>query len=139
MAKYRSYERNEMKRSEGVHPIWRGIGCIILIVIPIMAFLGSLLIIQQGQANKWPLPPEIMGRVQLPAWLYNYAITRQFAQPVASVDNLYAILLFTIVMTLLAFGVLAVIYAWTYKAVGPSRYTPLDAPEVEREAKRRRR
>ena len=138
MAKYRSYERKEVTRSHEIHPIWRGIGCIILIVIPIMAYLASTLLVQQGIKDNWPMPADLMGHPQLPDWLYRFAVTRQFAQPIASVDNLYALIAGTVLLTILAFGVLAVIYGWSYRIVGPSRYSPLDAPEVDRQARRRR-
>lgn len=138
MAKYRSYERQPVERTREIHPVWRGIGCIILILIPIMAYLGTTLLVQQGVKDQWPMPTDLMGHPQLPPWLYQFAFTRQFAQPISSVDNLYAIVTGTILLTILAFGVLALIYSWSYKAVGPGRYTPLDAPEVDRTARRRR-
>jgi hypothetical protein len=138
MTKYRSFERKPIERPHEIHPIWRGIGCIIMILIPIMAFLGTTLLIQQGIKEQWPMPADLMGHPKLPDWMYMLAVTRQFAEPVASVDNLYALIAGTVLISILAFGVLAVIYSWSYKAVGPRRYTPLDAPEVDREARRRR-
>jgi hypothetical protein len=139
MAKYKSYERKEIRRTHEIHPIWRGIGCIILIIIPIMAYLATTVLIQQGQKDQWAMPSDLMGHPQLPPWLYQFAFTRQFAAPIASVNNLYALIAGTFLLTILAFGILAVIYGWSYRVVGPSRFTPLDAPEVDRQAKRRRR
>jgi hypothetical protein len=139
MAKYRSYERQEVKRAYEIHPVWRGIGCIILILIPVMAYLASTVLIQRGIEDSWSMPSDLMGHPQLPAWLYRFAFTRQFAAPIASVDNLYALIVGTLLITILAFGILAVVYGWSYRVIGPRRYTPLDAPEVERQAKRRRR
>jgi hypothetical protein len=138
MAKYRSFERQEAQRSREIHPIWRGIGCIILILIPIMAYLSATLLIQQGIRENWPIPADLLGYPQLPPWLYQFAFTRQFAEPISSTANLYALITFTFLLTIAAFGVLAVIYSFTYRLIGPSRYSRLDAPEAEKEARRRR-
>lgn len=139
MAKYRSYERKEIQPTRGTHPVWRGIGCIILILVPILAYLGALLILERGQQDQWAFPPELMGYPQLPAWAFRFAVLGPAAGAVAGANNLYITLLLTVTLTLIAFGVLALIYSWMYKVVGPSRYSPLDAPEVGRGTKRYRR
>jgi hypothetical protein len=139
MAKYRSYERKEIQPIRGTHPIWRGIGCIILILVPILAYLGALLILERGQQEGWAFPPELMGYPQVPAWAFRFAVLGPAVGAFAGANNLYITLLLTVTLTLIAFGVLALIYSWMYKVVGPSRYSPLDAPEVGRGTKRYRR
>jgi len=140
LAKYRSYERKEIEPVRGrTHPIWRGIGCIILVLVPILAYLGAQLILQEGQENQWVFPPELMGYPQLPAWAFRFATLRPVAEGIAGANNLLITLFLTAILTLLTFGVLALIYSWAYKVVGPSRYSPLDAPEVGRGTKRYRR
>lgn len=139
MAKYRSYERKEYLRPEGVHPIWRGIGCILLVAIPIMSYLGALLIVQNGLKNKWPFPPELMGYPQMPAWALGWAVTHPAAVAIAAQQNLYLIITLTALLMVAGFAVIWFIYAWVYKVTGPNRYTPLDAPEVGRGSKRYRR
>jgi hypothetical protein len=139
MAKYRSYERQEIKRVRETHPIWRGIGCIILILVPILAYLSALLIVERGQQEQWSFPPELVGYPQLPPWVLRVAVLRPAVDALSGANNLYITLLLTVILTLIAFGVLALIYSWIYKAVGPSRYSPLDAPEVGRGTKRYRR
>jgi hypothetical protein len=139
MAKYRSYERQEIKRVRETHPIWRGIGCIILILVPILAYLSALVILERGQQEGWPFPPELMGYPQVPAWTFGIAVLRPAVDALTGANNLYITLLLTVVLTLIVFGVLALIYSWTYKVVGPRRYSPLDAPEVGRGTKHYRR
>ena len=138
MAKYRSYERKEVEKPQGIHPIWRGIGCIMLIAVPIMAYLGALLIMQQGLKAQWPFPPELMGTVQLPAWTLSVAFTHPAAVAIMAQQNLYLLLTLTVLLMVAGFVVIWVIYAWVWRAAGPSRYTRLDAPEV-RSSKRYRR
>ncbi len=139
MAKYRSYERKEFRKPEGIHPIWRGIGCVMLVLIPIMAYLGALLIIQNGIKANWPFPPELMGNPQLPAWTLRLALTRPAALAIEAQTNLYMLITLTVLLMIAGFAVIFFVYAWVYKAAGPSRYTPLDAPEVGRGSKRYRR
>lgn len=73
-SKYREYQphrgisREERKR---IHPVWRGVGCILMILIPIIAFAaGSVLLDMNGRNNWFPLPADLVARPG--HFLYNY-------------------------------------------------------------------
>jgi hypothetical protein len=132
MGKYGSFKQQPFKRPYEVHPIWRGIGCIMMILIPLVSIVGSLVLIDTGQKQGWPLPYELMGNPRFPAMAYQIPVIEDLARSISSVNNLYAIAVFSIVFMILGFAIISLVYSFAFKAVGPSRYTPLDAPEVPR-------
>jgi hypothetical protein len=132
MGKYGSFKQEAYKRPYEVHPIWRGIGCIMMVLIPLVSIVGALVIIDSGTKEGWPFPPEIMGYPRLPSLAYNIPVIDSVARTISSVNNLYAIVLFSIVFMLAGFAVIALVYSSAFKVMGPPRYTPLDAPDVPR-------
>jgi len=126
MGKYDSYnpQSYKAKRSEGVHPVWRGIGCLFMILIPIMAFAGAVLLVQANLEQRWlPTPYELAQPVSLPYF--------------GSVNYLYAYLLVAVILSLIGFALLSVVYALVYNLVGPSQYGPVDSPPLRRQKRRR--
>lgn len=103
-----------------VHPIWRGIGCIFMLLLPVMSFVGAYLIIRENFRQGW---------VALPA-----SLLRSFSIP--SFGTVYlADIALTLVFIIMGFGILTVGYAFLYRLIGPPRFGPLDAPPLK---KRRR-
>jgi hypothetical protein len=127
MTKYTHYSRRpEMaERPWKVHPIWRGIGCIMAIIIPIMSYASAVLLVQQNQQQGWlPLPRELAGTIYLPI--------------LGNVPYLYANLIVTLVLMLIGYGILTTMYALLYKVIGPPSLGPLDAPPVRHTPGKRR-
>jgi hypothetical protein len=132
MGKYGSFKQEAFKRPYEVHPVWRGIGCILMVLIPLVSIVGAIVLIDEGTKKGWPFPIELMGYLHLPALAYKIPIISDIANPISSVNNLLAIIVFSVVFMILGFGIISLVYSFAYKAMGPSRYTPLDAPEVPR-------
>lgn len=130
------YDRKpEDKRRWKVHPIWRGIGCILLIVVPIVSFF--LARFYMAYVNIFPLPRELLRPVILP--FYNIAVIDKIIYRINDFFGgqlLYGDLFFTIIFIALGFGVLSIIYGMIYRMIGPPRYGPLDAPEQKRNRRR---
>jgi len=127
MTKYTQYSRRpEMEeRPWKVHPIWRGIGCIMAIIIPIMSYAGAVLLVQLNQQQGWlPVPRELTSTIYLPF--------------LGNVPSLYANLIVTLVLMLIGYGILTTLYAMLYRVIGPPSLGPLDAPPVRRTPGKRR-
>lgn len=124
MGKYRpSYVLRESKPKRWkIHPIWRGIGCILLVVFPIIAFAGSSILVRENFEKRW---------IAIPADLLRF-ITVPFLDRVYVADILGAVVLMVI-----GFALLTIIYAFIYRLVGPPQYGPTDVPP-ETYRKRRR-
>ncbi len=109
-----------------IHPIWRGIGCLMMILIPIMSYAGASLLVQANIARRWvPIPAELARSINVPF--------------LGDVRYLLAILALAVFLSLVGFGVLTAVYSVVYKVLGPPQYGPLDAPPLRRTAARRRR
>lgn len=138
MGKYSKYDvRQAPPRKWKVHPIWRGIGCILLILLPVLSYVGAVSIVQENKTQHWfNVPKEMAGTV-------NSALAQKM--PSMS-DFLYSLprvntmdLLVTVALLIVGFGILTVIGSFFYSAMGPSRYTSLDSPPVGRSPHRRPR
>jgi hypothetical protein len=126
MSKYDKFSPRSRieKRPWDIHPVWQGIGCVMMILIPIMAYAGAVLLVQENITQKWvPMPPEMLRTVQIPN--------------LTSVDHLYGNLLVAALLAFLGFGLLFAIYSMVYSIVGPPRYGPLDAPPMRYKKKKR--
>jgi len=125
----------EEARPWKVHPIWRGFGCVMILIIPIMSYAGASLLIQMNTEQNWgfPIPYEFSRTVEV-----------NIPSPVAeipslywSVPNLYANLMLGFLLMLIGFGLLMVFYAVIYSMMGPSRLGPLDAKPVRSTPKKK--
>ena len=125
MGRYRSYTRQEVKeRPWEVHPIWRGLGCILIILIPIMSYAAAVVVVHENLVNKWvDLPPELTGFLVTP-----YLGVRVFFAEIAA----------TLLFMFIGYGILVLIYSIMYRIVGPPRYGPLDSPPIRRQSTRRK-
>jgi hypothetical protein len=115
------------KRPWKVHPIWRGIGCIIMLVAPVIAYAGATVLIDLNAENDWvTIPYELMQPVRI-------------ASLDMTVDRLYGTLILAGLLLILGFALIISIYGVIYGLMGPPRYGPLDADPNKDIPRRRRR
>ncbi len=126
MGKYDKFSRPVQVRERPwqVHPIWRGIGCLLMVIIPIMAYAGADLLVKANLENGWLAVP--------------YELTTTVVIPFVnlSVPNLYAILLVAALLAIIGFGVLTIFNAIIYRIARPSRLDLLNAPPERRKPRR---
>jgi hypothetical protein len=129
MGKYTSYSKKELPPKGKTHEIWSGFGCVIMLVIPVISIAASVLTIDWIIDAKFNIIPRgLMGFPQLPAIVYKSEGLSFLLLWMTKVKNLYAYGAMSLFYILFIGGVMSVIYAAVYRAIGPSRYTPLDAP-----------
>ena len=127
MNKYSQYDgRLRTKaRTYTIHPIWRGIGCILMLLIPVLSFAGAIALVQQNLKKQWFfIPFELSQPVFIPGY--------------GSVNYLFAYILIAVLLMLLGFGLMIVVYSLAYKFIGPPQYTPLDSPPIRQSPSKRR-
>jgi len=139
MGKYSKYTRQIPPRSREAHPVWRGIGCILILIAPLLSFAGAALVVNYGLSQGWPIPPELLGHIKFPDWVWKIPFLASIAAPIASYNNLKAVLAFFVVVLVLLMGFYSTIYAFIYQGLGPPRYTAIDAPPSRRRTKRYKR
>ena len=116
-AQWRRPPRKE--RPWRIHPIWRGIGCLMIVLIPIFSFLVADALVEANFVERWATVP--------------YELTGPPAYP-----YLFAKLFLTVVVAVVIYAVYTLFYMIMYSVSGPSRYGPLDAPPMKRKARPRR-
>lgn len=103
-----------------VHPIWRGIGCLLLIIVPVISYVLADLLVKENLRQRW------------------LAIPRELAGP-ASNPYLFSKILLAVVVAVVIFGVFTVLYSLIFSLAGPPRYGPYDSPPPKRRARPRSR
>jgi hypothetical protein len=110
MSNYSRYstEPKDRKELRKIHPVWRGIGCVLIVLIPGVSYIiGSLLV---DARDKYPwviIPPDI--------------ILKQYSDPFIFVRLIYAG-----VITFILFVIIAIVTFLITAIFGPPRYGPYD-------------
>lgn len=101
-------QNNPAKRP--IHPIWRGIGCALLIIIPVVSYVAADYFVTNADKFKWMIMPGDM--------IINFP-----RDPLILIRLLYAGI-FVAVLYL----ILTVITFLVNRFFGPSRFGPYDVP-----------
>lgn len=100
-----------------IHPIWRGIGCLLIFLLPIISFAGAMLLVRENFEQRWVDFPEEFTRLSVAS-----PLGRLYLADVAV----------WIVLMILGFALLTLLYAFANRLFGPPRYGPLDMPPIRR-------
>lgn len=128
MAKHRSYERQIPARSKEPHPVWRGIGCLIMLLVPALSLGISALLVEMALSAGIQLPPGLLGYPLMPNILFRVPGLVAILNWIQSLHNLYAILVGAFTVAIILASLFALGYAFVYRLVGPPRYSGMDAP-----------
>ena len=124
MGKYRpSYIlHNFPPRPWDIHPVWRGIGCVFMIVLPIMAYIIAVILVRENFVQQW---------VRIP-WELTISINIPNLGQIFLLDILLAIVLLVVGM-----AIFTIVYSLIFRLFGPSRYSPVDSPPIKYRKRRR--
>jgi hypothetical protein len=129
MGKYRSSATRRQKPVDsGPHAIWRGLGCIMMIIIPIISFALAYELVNYGLNNNWSIPYQLLGTPQLPEFIRKSDALWSVFGRITVIKNFYAYATLGILIMVLLSGSISVIYAIIYRILGPSRWGPMDMP-----------
>ena len=127
MTKYTVASRRGARREEKqVDPVWRGIGCIMIVVIPLMAYGIATLVMGIAVARNWPIPYQLMGYPTMPKEMFLLPGLVPVGVWLQGQQNLYGILTLTLLFIIVIGALLSFVYALVYKAFGPPLHGPLD-------------
>ncbi len=131
MGKYTTHSRQRPKpRNLGVHPVMRGIGCIMMIVVPILAYGIALLLVDYGMQQRWPIPPGWLEPISIHPLLLSLRGLNPLWNILLRQDNFIAMVVFTIAITVVIGSLMSVLYGYIYTLFGPPHYGPQDAPPI---------
>jgi hypothetical protein len=136
MGKYNSFQKKQDLPRNEIHPVWRGIGFIIMLLTPIISWAATMVLLDLGKSQKWSFMYGLAGTVRFPEIFYTTPVVQTAANYLSTVPYLAAIVLFFIAFFVLFSGVFAFLNAVLYRIVGPPRYTRLDEPAPRVKTKR---
>lgn len=131
MGKYSSYNRQQARpRANGVHPVMRGIGCVMFVLVPILSYGIAVLLVNYGYSHGWPIPPNWFGTPTIHPLLLKLHGLQPIWDFLVLQNNLIANLIFTIAIIVVIGGIMSIIYGYMYTIFGPPRYGPMDVPPI---------
>lgn len=108
----------------------RGIGCIMIIIVPILAYGLAGLLVNYAMSRGWPIPPSWLGPPTIHPLLLRLQGLQSIILFLQLQNNLEANLAFALVLTIVIGGIMSIIYGYVYTLFGPPRYGPQDAPPI---------
>jgi hypothetical protein len=98
------FDREKREREREPHPIWRGIGVAMVVLVPIISFAISDLTIGWMKRDRGLRIPDPLAK-------WDWSIPGY-----GQVDDALAVVLFALVVMLIVFGMFTVINAYAYRA-----------------------
>lgn len=140
MGKYRSSAtKREVEKVKAPHFVWRGIGCLMMIIVPAMSIAAGVETVQYGIDQKWPIPYQLLGTPKYPDFFYKSSGLMLILSPITGVKHFYAYVVAALIFMIILGGIVSVGYAFVYQMMAPSRYGPMDAPPPKVKVKRYKR
>ena len=140
MGKYSSYTRKQVKpRVVTVHPVMRGIGCLMIVLVPILSYGIAVLLVNYGYSHGWSIPQGWLGHPTIHPLLLRLEGLRPIWDFLISQNNLIANLIFTVATMVVIGGIMSIIYGYMYSLFGPPQYGPTDVPPIRVKVKRYKR
>jgi hypothetical protein len=134
MGKYSRFETRPPER-KAMNPIWRGIGCILIVIVPVISYglmvLSAPIVIASGK-----VPYGLLGHIQFPNWAYRTPFISLIATYIHNQSNLWLNMIVFFVWVLILTAISSLLYSFFYSLVGPARYTELDAPPSKYKARK---
>lgn len=131
MTKYTHVRKEPEQRPWNIHPVWRGIGCVMLILITVMAYAGAKEFVDYNQnARKVGLPEALYEKVNITYTKYVPALNENDVINKFLGNFKVGYLLFMAIFMFIGFGLFSLLYAALYRMTGPSRYSSFDSPPV---------
>jgi len=118
-----------------IHPAWRGIGCLLVVLIPIMGWGLGGVFLEKNVQYGWgvPIPPELN---VTPSAVWKFAASSGISPEMLT--PFYARLMLMVVFSVVVYGVLTVAYSVIYRVSGGGRGSPLDVPLSSQPRRRKR-
>lgn len=138
MSRYSSTSRGNPKGIENPHPIWRGIGFLIILIVPVLSYAASQVSMPYLIRQRW-VPKELLGTPKLPEWLDFAPVLVDILEVIFVRKGMYATILVTFLYIVIIGGIISILYAILYRLFGPKKYGPLDAPPPKVKIKKYKR
>ena len=137
MGRYSKTQYVRKEKPQG-NPLWRGVGCIIMVGLPLITF-GLTILSMAPLVASGLMPMQLLGYINFPAWVFKVRGLSDAAIFIRGIDNLYLGLIVFFIILILISGIASLIYVSVLQVIGPPRYSEKDAPPSTHKAKPYRR
>lgn len=104
MGRYSKHQKQVEEELKGPRPMWRGIGCLLMVLIVVMSYAGSSELVNANRRNGWvPVPPEIRGSLPM----------------ILGLQISYIELIVAFFLATLGFGLFVILYSFIYRIGSP--------------------
>ncbi len=139
MTKYTRVTKQPEERPWSIHPIWRGIGCAMIIIIVVLSYAFAKEFVDYNEkTEKLGLPSFIYKSVQISATKYVPALNEGDVIDKTLAKVKWGYVVFMAIFMFIGFGAFSFVYSAMYRVSGPARYSPLDSPEVRKPRAKKR-
>jgi hypothetical protein len=140
MGKYTSSARRPPPPPrDRIPPLVRGIGCLMFVLIPILAYGIARPVVTYATQRAWPIPRQWLGPPNLSAIPQNLPLVGDLVALLRGENNLVANLVFMVVISVVLYGIMSIVYGYVYSVAAPSKYGPMDVPPPRVKTKKYRR
>ena len=112
-------------------PIWRGIGCFMMLILPAMAWILAFATVEWARTSPWQLPYQLMGYAVMPAILWKVPYLPPVLAFLERQPHLFMTILVTLLFLVALSALLSAVYSFAYRIIGPSRLGPYDVPQPQ--------
>jgi hypothetical protein len=129
MGRHRSSVQKPSGELGRQHPIWRGIGCLLMVLVPVISYAAADVSMEYYLCPRNLVPRDLIFTIQAPELIARflpglaYGFNKFLGNP-----YLPATLLLTLFFILVLGGFFSFFYAVMYRMSAPTRYGPMDAP-----------
>lgn len=129
-----SYRFQEPKPKKELPAGWRGIGCLLMLIFPVVSYFAAieLLKVNSIYALFMRAMPGFFGAIPIHSLLWRVTALVPLWNWLRSINNLAVNLVFGAIVLLILTGIVSVLYGIMYRAVAPARLGPTDAPPQKR-------
>jgi len=139
MGRYSTTMREATTKPKGLHPVWRGIGCMTIILIPVLSYAAASVTLPMLEARGL-IPYGLRATSELPDWLWDINPTLAGGiQGLLRNPDFYPMAILTLLYMMIMGSLFSIVYSLLYRMVSPKRYGPTDAPPIRVKTKRYRR
>ena len=131
MTRYSAVSRRPRGPRNQTHAIWRGIGCLLFLIVPVLAWVSAKATVVLALNRGWPLPYQLVGYPVVSQELWTVRALWPILSFIRGQQHLYITLVFALAYIVVISALLSFGYALVYRFVGPPRYGPLDLPQPE--------
>jgi len=126
MSKYQSSSKYDAPRKDNTAAYMRGIGCLMMLVVPAFSY-GLGVELAKRNVGFGLIPSAWFGYMKIPSSIATSGLA-PIANWLATIPSLPAILVFTVLGTVVLGGIISIAYGYIYQMATPNRYGPLDVP-----------